>query len=243
MPPEQDSIWFLSHPWFVGIIGGIVSGLIVFWITRVFFSQREDRLHKQNISSANQEILVSLRPVVAEGAKIDQRVASAMIHSTARKWSVKPGELYSIKALGQELIKEVMDSSFINHETKETYCTNIADSLMAEAPSRELELEDAKILMKEYDERNKRARRLVSTVLGLTTGITTAFMAWETAFQDAAPRFGDAWRPTTGLLLLLPTVAAMVATLTAVFLIYVSAESERRRSHKRPAAEKKEEEE
>lgn len=47
----------LNNAWVTGIGGGIISSLIVFFVTRYFFSKREKREYLQKIETANNEIL------------------------------------------------------------------------------------------------------------------------------------------------------------------------------------------
>ena len=56
----------LNNGWVVGIGGGILSGLIVAWLTRTLFSKKDQKELAINISSANREILYAIRPEISE---------------------------------------------------------------------------------------------------------------------------------------------------------------------------------
>lgn len=56
----------LNNPWVTGIGGGIISSLIVFFVTKYLFSKKENREYLQKIKTANNEILYSIRPLVIE---------------------------------------------------------------------------------------------------------------------------------------------------------------------------------
>ena len=55
-----------NNPWFVGIGGGILSGLIVAYISRLIFSRRDNREYAQKVSQANHEVLYAVRPGISE---------------------------------------------------------------------------------------------------------------------------------------------------------------------------------
>ena len=57
---------FFSNPWVIGIGGGVLSGLLVTLITRYLFSKRERREYLQKVATANNEIIYTIRPAIAE---------------------------------------------------------------------------------------------------------------------------------------------------------------------------------
>jgi hypothetical protein len=117
--------WF-QDPWVVGIGGGIVSGLVVFFLTKWLFSNQGKRELGRKIALANQEIVLAVRQGIPENTVPAPEVLEALIKATARKHSLRPEELYGPSEVAQDLIKEVMDSSFISAETKEAYCKRLA---------------------------------------------------------------------------------------------------------------------
>ena len=48
-----------------------------------------------------------------------------MINATARKYAVDQSDLYDPTQIGEELTKEIMDSSFISANTKQEYCKQL----------------------------------------------------------------------------------------------------------------------
>ena len=110
---------WLNNPWVIGIGGGILSGLLVTLISRVVLSRRDSDEYTQKLQSANREIVYALRPGVSEGYVPDRQVVTFLINATARKYSVDTGDLLDPAAIGEELAKEIMDSSFISASTKQ----------------------------------------------------------------------------------------------------------------------------
>jgi hypothetical protein len=113
---------WLNNAWVVGIGTGIVSGLLVYWLLSVFLSKKKDREHQQLISTANREVIYSIRSGIPENSLPTNDVVEALIHSTARRYDLESDELYQPQEITEELVKEVMDSSFLSAEKKVEYC-------------------------------------------------------------------------------------------------------------------------
>ena len=103
------------------------SGLLVTWLLRVLISKRKTREYKQQLSSANREVIYSIRAGIPEGNMPSGEVIEAMIHATARRYEVEASELYTISELIEELVKEVMDTSFLSSQKKEEYCSSLLE--------------------------------------------------------------------------------------------------------------------
>ena len=115
----------LNNPWVSGIGGGVVSGLVVFFITKWLFSDQSKREIAQKANAANNEIVYSVRSGIPEGTVPTASVLTSMIKSTARKYSIDHHKINGIEDICDDLIKEVMDSSFISAKTKEQYCLQL----------------------------------------------------------------------------------------------------------------------
>jgi len=108
----------IVNPWITGIGGGIISSLIVFFVTRYFFEKREKREYLQKIETANNEILYSVRPLIIEKKIPSREILSAIKISTAKKHGVKQEDLYNEYSLSNDLINEIMANSFLSSEQK-----------------------------------------------------------------------------------------------------------------------------
>lgn len=53
----MDMWGFINNTWFVGIVGGILSGLITTWIGRRVFSGKDKKEYSQKIEATNREIV------------------------------------------------------------------------------------------------------------------------------------------------------------------------------------------
>lgn len=156
---------FLSNPWFIGIGGGILSGLVVTVITRYLFSKRERKEYFQKIATANNEIIYTIRPTIAEKVIPSDIMLDALFSATASKYSVDESDLHTKITLRNELIKEVMDNTFLSSQQKVDFCELL--SILKNDDSDKTEKEFVYITS---DSGN------LSTILGLLTALTTIFI-------------------------------------------------------------------
>jgi len=165
-----------NNPWFVGIGGGILSGIIVAYITRLIFSKRDNREYAQKLSQANHEVLYAVRPGISEGVIPNNGVLRSLIEATARKYGVDKKDMHDLDDVSSELLKEVMDSSFISASAKQEFCEKLT-SIKEEAPLAErVEFEKA------YDISARYRRQLVSVLsgmVGILTGLAGVMMSLE----------------------------------------------------------------
>ena len=167
---------WLNNPWVVGVGGGLLSGIIVTWLSRVIFSKRDDRERRQRIATANREILYAVRPGIAENVVPNPNVLDSLIAATARKYQLSSSEIYSPREILDDLIKEVMDSSFISAAAKADFCLKLSGALQQqvelETPETEFEVVEAH----HQSEYRQKTLSIMSMTLGLMTAIMTAIV-------------------------------------------------------------------
>ena len=70
-------IKFMQNAWVIGIAGGTISGIIVYYITVYGLDRKKKSDHKRNIAYANNAVLDVLRPYIANsGLPNKKRVGS-----------------------------------------------------------------------------------------------------------------------------------------------------------------------
>jgi hypothetical protein len=213
--------WF-NNPWFVGIGGGILSGLAATLISRLIFSKRDNREYAQKVAATNREVIYSLRPGISEGVIPASNIVEALIAATCRKYGVSEKDAYDIFDISEELIKEVMDSSFISSATKIEFCDKLLK--LQEIPEEviqsvlaEQRRTDRPTTTSIQDIRSKMLTQM-SVMLGF---MVMSLTVWLTFFKErltlhTTSNFRDL---STPLIVLLSAVLSMVmAVLTREFL-------------------------
>lgn len=171
-----------SNPWLVGIGTGVVSGVAVSFIVaktgRFFWSRKDDRERQQQIETANHEVLYALRPSIAEDAVPSREIVDVLACATARKYKLQRTEMSTLEQYADDLIKEVLDSSFISNQQKLKYCADVTK--IKELP-RTPTFEYSKIESIEktteaayYNNYRQRTLRQATTIIGMVAGLSTA---------------------------------------------------------------------
>lgn len=116
---------FFQSPWVIGILTGLLSGVIIFFLSFWISKAVEKKKHRFQVEMANMEIMRALRPYVAEKGLPTIDITNAIIETTARKYSVKTEELYTIRIVCEELIKEIIENIYVSTEKKSEYSTDL----------------------------------------------------------------------------------------------------------------------
>ncbi|SHE59896.1 hypothetical protein SAMN02745753_00483 [Marinomonas polaris DSM 16579] len=214
----------LNNSWVVGIGGGILSGLIVTLITRYLFTKKDNKEYAQKVSAVNKEVVYALRPGISEGYIPDNEVLSSLINATARKYRVERDDVYQPKQIAEELIKEIMDSSFISSETKKNYSETLAHLVTKEKTTDailSLRVERTSI---ESEYRQKQTERM-SAMLGITAAMGTMAVALSTVLDK--PTLSSPIKELINITL--PTVTVLASVLLATITMLISVKLKRSR--------------
>lgn len=123
---------FWTNPWVTGIGGGIISSLIVFFVTKYFFNKKENKEYAQKVKLANNDILHAIRPLIIDHKIPLQESFSSLRIAVSNEYGVKAEDLYSNKSLANDLIAEILENPFLTSEQKEDFCRLILQFKHAE---------------------------------------------------------------------------------------------------------------
>jgi hypothetical protein len=123
------TVW--TNPWLVGIGASTASGLIVWFLTSFLFKKRDDAQYRRQVEAANEHLVNSLRPSISEESLPDVQVIAALRSANARKYHVREDDVWSVDAVLDELVREVMDSSFIGERIKKNYSQELVAAKIA----------------------------------------------------------------------------------------------------------------
>lgn len=211
----------LSNPWFVGIVGGILSGLLTTVISRSVFSRRDKREYVQRIATANRDVVYAIRSGIPEGEVPSFEIVEAMIASAARKYGVETSDMLGPKEVAEDLVKEVMDSSFISAKSKAGFCTQLAP-LMVPLEARTLADVPRAVSTSAPAQYRERTYALASLMMGLFSMLMTLTLALVRGDEFGQP-FG----------VFLPTVVATAGVAGAAYVFSLYRILERRRERRR----------
>ena len=115
----------LNNPWTISIASGLLTSIIVYIITKPIIIKRKKRELKQKATSANHEVLYSLRAGIPDGNIPEYDIIQRIIGATARKYDIALCEMLSVNELFSDIIKEVFDSAFITSDKKIELCNRV----------------------------------------------------------------------------------------------------------------------
>lgn len=222
-----------ENPWFVGIVGGILSGVAATWISRLIFSKRDSREYAQKVSAVNREVIYSVRPGISEGSIPAPAVIEALVAATCRKYGVTDKDAFNVQQISEELMKEVMDSSFISSAIKQDYCTKLLQMQGPQAappPAGLLVAERREVEVSISSIENLRSKMLtqMSAITGVMVTTLTLFLTLFKERSDigVSSSLKDLSLP---LVVLAASVVAMMSVLLATFIAREAKRSARRR--------------
>lgn len=104
--------------WFVGIVGGIVSGVIVYFITDFLFKKLTKKDYFEKANKVNRGIVELLIMLISEGKIPSPKTINSLLNSLSRNYGVKRKDVNSFDETLEDLIKEIFDTKFIPNDKK-----------------------------------------------------------------------------------------------------------------------------
>lgn len=114
---------FFSNSWVISFI----TGLLVYFLTKLWERLRERKQYKLAIFSANKEVFDTLKFAIPETVLPSVYVLRALHVSTAKQKNVKQEDMDSLNSIIFDLIKEIMESNFLSYENKIKYCMKLEE--------------------------------------------------------------------------------------------------------------------
>lgn len=200
----------LTNAWFIGIAGGIISGIVVYVITNLIFRKKNKKAYLQKIKVANTEIFYALRPLIVEKSIPCIDVLNSIKASTAQKYELKVADLYTKEQIVDDLVKEILDNPFLTADSKLAYCelaSNIKTLGKKHINHTTDNIEQVNINSKSND--YKRMYRMMSLSLALATTLSVSVVT-----MDVFDTVGSFDLLTILAIVSVPIVFALIITLT-----------------------------
>lgn len=200
----------LSNIWVVGAAGGLISGFLVRLIIRRMFSARDQREYHQNLAVANDEILHAIRPAIEQKILPSTAMLDALFSATARKYGVDSRDLLPRAAFADELMKEVIDNTFLSSQQKVEFCGLLAGLKQPADASPKRGAESVTV-----------ARRAETSdpsgILGLSTGLMAFMLALVFYIKDKEEFVTGGLMlkilPVLGIVCIIPIIAFLLLDL------------------------------
>lgn len=200
---------FFNNSWVVGVVGGLISGLLVWLITTKLFKSKQTREYAHKVITVNGELIYSLRSGISQRKLPSLDVLNALKQATARKYSVDVNDIYTNKQLAEELIKEIMDSSFIPVDSKDNFFELLNPLLNEMFPQQQGEVEKNKL--KRLENRND-AFQAISMILAIFVAASTFLnVIWQPLYIERETLFG------LMISVIFPVTSMMMAVLVTMF--------------------------
>ncbi len=117
----------LKNSWVIGLATGVVSGLLVFFVTSFLFDNKKKRDYELHVKEANLDIVNALKPYIAEQGLPGYQVLVSLITSTSRKYGVDIKDLLTPVQVCEELIREIISDVYVTSEKKKEYTEKVAE--------------------------------------------------------------------------------------------------------------------
>ena len=116
-----------QNVWFVGISTGIISGVLVFFLTKWIMDKRGKVEYFKQVNSANRSVIEALKPYIADKGLPDIKIFEALIASTARAFCIDGKDMFSVRIYCEELIREIISDVYVSNEKKQEYTYSLAE--------------------------------------------------------------------------------------------------------------------
>lgn len=165
---------FIHNAWFVGIIGGIISGIIVYYLTSYVLDRKKKSEHKRNIVISNEEVLLVLRPYIAKSGLPSIEQLTAIINSIARRYNVQPIEMKTVGMFYEDLVLDFVSNVYIPDNIKKERIEKLLENISQFDQVKQEKEREQKYAHKEIGRSGQKASvifGMLSSIVSITAGI------------------------------------------------------------------------
>ncbi|MEN8252869.1 MAG: hypothetical protein ABFQ62_00615 [Patescibacteria group bacterium] len=226
----------LNNPWITGIVGGVISGFIVYFVTSKLLSKKQNKEYSQKVTTANNEILYVMRPLIVQKQIPSKLIIESTIESIARKYEVNKSDLFDIPLLADDLIREVMENAFLDSKQKMEFCTKINELKVEKITSKEIVRVYEKIVYR----KDRISSQYVSILLAATASTMVLFISFFSTIKGGMNFNGFNNFLEASTITLISVIVPMVAMTMTMFLKKIRQyESDKKNEHEEEKKKKK----
>ncbi|MCI8338162.1 MAG: hypothetical protein HFH62_05675 [Lachnospiraceae bacterium] len=137
----------VNNDWFISISAGLLTGIIVYIITKLLFERKTKKQYLMKIQNANKCVIDSLRSYVVDVEMPSVKIIESIQFAVALEQGIESEQLYDIMTLCKILIQEVISNVYVSNESKKKYLLDLEDYIK--------EMEKAKKSEEEMNTDNK----------------------------------------------------------------------------------------
>lgn len=140
----------LNNQWVINIGTGLVVYIITTIISRIILNKATNKEKQKQMDNANKEVIRILKPYIVEKNFLNEEIIICIIKSVARKFDVSFREIYNVREICEELIREILESSYVDNEKKEEYIYYLNDIIEKNEQKVEIKENLEALLEKKY---------------------------------------------------------------------------------------------
>ncbi|GLI89813.1 hypothetical protein ACSHUI_17085 [Bacillus subtilis] len=212
-----------ENPWFVGIGGGIISGLFVFFMTNFIFNKISKKDYLKKVHQSNKEMISLLILSISEGELPSLKILNSLLSSLSRKYNVKLQDMNSIKENLEDLIREVFDTNFIAIDKKISISESLEKMIIKIEREDFKKKEEKKVGRNTYINTNKLSLFVPTSVMAMTVTIGLSFALIYTKDNQVNLLFDN---DISFITLLLGVTLTIVVTLMSFISTKISKEKQ-----------------
>lgn len=200
----EELVKFFNNGWVISTL----TGIFVYFITNWYGKIKENKDYRKNTNQVTNDVVIMLQEFIVEKQLPQKEVLISYYLATCEKYNVLARDTLSIVEMLEILIKEILDSQFLNGTNKLEYCNLIEnykldmDSQVMDETSEEAE-DKRKI---EEDATNKLRKQLTSVLAMSTTYITMMLFFYSTDTIEIFKAFNQLFIIIFIVLILLITI-------------------------------------
>ncbi|TGM23607.1 hypothetical protein EHQ82_05285 [Leptospira selangorensis] len=123
---------------------------------------------RQRAEVANNELLHIMRPIIIDDSRFNIDLFNSIISSLSYKHDLEEDYLMDLIDLGNEIIRDIMQSPFLTTDIKDKYCTNILKEIEKEEILREKEFNQFSEGIKNSNSKPLESSKFIGMLLGIS---------------------------------------------------------------------------
>ena len=221
----------LKNTWVVGIITGIISGIFVFFLTKWIMDKKGKVEYYKQVNTANNSVINSMKPYIADKGLPDFIIFEALIASTARIFNVDVKDMLSVSIYCEELIREIISDVYVSNDKKEEYTTMLADyKSNIEKKNATFEVNIFNQQTGKYAEKMRRQMSLYISMLTAILGMVSSFALMYDKDSFVSDIF---WYPfNENPILLIPIMVTLLVLLTVLLVMLLEMLKKQKQRHR-----------